>query len=461
MPRKPINSDRSARRGSVFSLILVSLFLAGAVALLISGARDQLPQIVGLDYRVVQIGLVLLVFLFGLYTYEREKRFRDLSEELLTERVESARKSASLDFLRQVQIERDMVAALLAASADGILLVDRNRRIERMNPALEHLTGWKFSQAERLRCEDIFGCRREGKLACGDICPFEKVFDSGKPLFEHAFQAVRSDGGVVWIAGAYAPVQTDNERVAFGVGSLRDVTRSKEVEQLQHDFVSIVSHELRGPLTAIKGFVKTLMLKSDQLPPETRAEFLGTINEQADRLNQLVEDLLNVSRIESRRLRMKFGDIDLEALTRKLVDQFRVKWHGREVVIDASPTLPLVKGDPSKVDEILINLIDNAIKYSPDGGPAKVSIYETEDRVEIAVEDSGIGISPEDAAKLFEKFHRIATPQTRDIGGTGLGLYIVKSLVEAHGGTIHMTSAPDVGTTFTVSLPIAGPPKHE
>lgn len=448
-------------RGSVASLALVSLLLAAAVALLISGARDGLPRVAGLDYRVIQIGLILLVLLFGLYTYEREKRFHDLTEELIDERVESARKSAGLDFLRQVQTERDMVAALLAASADGIMLVNPNRRIERMNPALETLSGWKLNDQDSLRCEDVLGCRRDSKLACGELCPFERVFASGETLFDHTFQARRSDGSHRWLAGVYAPVRTEEDRIAFGVGSLRDVTHNKEVEQLQHDFVSIVSHELRGPLTAIKGFVKTLMLKSDQLPSETRAEFLGTINEQADRLNQLVEDLLNVSRIESRRLKMKFNAVDLEALVRKLIGQFGVKWGDREIMIEADPTLPLVVADLSKVEEIFVNLIDNAVKYSPAGGPVRIGLYQSEGRVEIAVEDAGIGIAPEDAARLFEKFHRIATPQTRDIGGTGLGLFIVKSLVEAHGGTIHVTSAPDEGSTFTVALPTEGPPEAE
>jgi signal transduction histidine kinase len=117
--------------------------------------------------------------------------------------------------------------------------------------------------------------------------------------------------------------------------------------------------------------------------------------------------------------------------------------------------VPPVKGDAKKVDEILINLIDNAIKYSPDGGEVRVSMVRDGDFVEVSVEDSGIGIAPEDAARLFQKFHRVSTPETRDIGGTGLGLYIVKNLVEAHGGRIWLQSAPGVGTTFTFTLPVS------
>lgn len=174
-------------------------------------------------------------------------------------------------------------------------------------------------------------------------------------------------------------------------------------------------------------------------------------------MNQLVEDLLNVSRIESRRLRLTLTDVDLEAVTRKLVSQFSSKWGHRSILIESDPNVPLIRADHKKIEEVLINLIDNAIKYSPEGGDIKVMFARMEESIEVAIEDSGLGMAPEDTARLFEKFHRIATRQTRDIGGTGLGLYIVKNLVEAHGGGIIVSSAPGVGSTFTVTLPVRGP----
>lgn len=453
----PAARAERSRAGVTVSLAIIAVVLAGTVALLISGVQEGLPDIAGLDYRVVQTGLVLLVLLFSMYTYERERNYRHLTDDLLAQRIQAAQMAARLSFMDEVQAERDTVAALLVASADGILVVDRDRRAARTNPAFGDLTGWSPPDAAGIRCEELFGCRRDGQLACGAICPFERVFASGEPLRDHPFAARRRRGPDLWISGAFAPVLDLSGDVIFGIGSLRDVTHSKEVEQLQQDFVSIVSHELRGPLTAIKGFVATLLRSGNRFSAGTRTEFLETISKQSDRLNQLVEDLLSVSRIQSRRLHMKLGEVDLEVLAKRVVDQFRAKWGPREIVIDADPTLPLIRADESRIDEVLVNLIDNAVKYSPAGGEVRVSMYPGRGLAVVAVEDSGIGITPEDAAKLFQRFHRVVTPETRDIGGTGLGLYIVKSIVEAHGGTIYVSSAPGAGSTFTVELPVRGP----
>lgn len=448
---------KSARVGIITALSIVCIALAGAVALLISGVQEELPVIGGLDYRVIQVGLVVLVVLFSGYTYERERHNRKLHAELMTEKVEAARMSAELQLLKQVQTERDTVATILLAAADGVMVVDRDRRVERINPALQEMTNWTEYRAKGRYCEDVFGCRIDGRLACGTRCPFSQVFEEAEPIKDHSFQYGAFSENPRWLSGAYGPVRDDKGDIVLAVGAFRDVTKTKEIEQLQHDFVSIVSHELRGPLTAIKGFIKTLLKKEERLPPETRQDFLETINQQADRLNQLVEDLLNVSRIESRRLKMTLSEVDLEALTKKLVSEFQTKWSERDISIEPAPGMPLVRADEKKLEEIFINLIDNAIKYSPAGGPIKVMMWPTSDAVEVAVEDSGIGMAPEDTMKLFQRFHRIATVETRDIGGTGLGLYIVKNLVEAHGGTIVVSSAPGVGTTFTFSLPVRGP----
>lgn len=445
-----------SRLGVLLSLAVIAVALAGAVALLIPGVQEDLPVVGGLDYRVLQAGLFLLVVAFSLYTYERERNFRRLSEDLVQQRIEAAEMIARLSFLEEVQTERDMVAALLLASADGILAVDGDRRAVRLNPAFEELTGVPSEGAVGARCEQLFGCRRADGLACGQVCPFERVL-GGETVRGHSFPARRRDGSEAWLAGSFAPVRDLDGSVVSGIGSLRDITQIKEVEHLQQDFVSIVSHELRGPLTAIKGFVTTLLRSRDRISPDTRTEFLETINKQADRLNQLVEDLLSVSRIESRRLHLKMARVDLESLAAKVVDQFRAQWGDRAIVIEADPGMPLVVADESRVDEVLVNLIDNAVKYSPDGGAVRVSISSTEDAAVVAVGDEGIGIAPEDAARLFEKFHRVATDETRDIGGTGLGLYIVRRIIEAHGGSVYVTSAPGAGSTFTVELPLAGP----
>jgi PAS domain S-box-containing protein len=449
------------RLGVVVSLGYVSVLLAALVSLLVSEVRDQLPPV--LDYRVVQVGLLLLVVAFTAYAWERERRIRRLGEEVTLRRVEAARHSAVVETLARVQTERDTVSALLVASADGIVVVDRGRRIERVNPALETLLGRSEAELVGRSCDEVLGCGRAGAPherphGCGS-CPFSRVLSSGGPLTEHVFEMVAPDGHHVWLSGAYASVPDAAGGIRHAIGSLRDVTRAKEIEQLQQDLVSIASHEIRSPLAAIKGFAATLLVRSDRMTPENRHQFLDGIDQQADRLTTLVDDLLEVQTIDSRRLRIDRSQVDLEALIREVVDHFRSKWGERLISIDASPGLPLVQADRSKMDEVLVNLIDNAVKYSPDGGDIRIGLAPAGPGVvEISVADEGIGIPPEEASRLFRKFHRISTPETADIGGTGLGLYIVKSLVEAHGGRIHLRSLPGVGSTFTVSLPVALPP---
>jgi signal transduction histidine kinase len=230
---------------------------------------------------------------------------------------------------------------------------------------------------------------------------------------------------------------------------------AEEANRVKDEFVSIVSHELRAPLTAIKGFAKTLVLKDEELSPATRREFLSTVNEQAERLARLVDDLLQVSRIDSKRVRVEWTEVAVDELVRELMSQFHSKWGSRRILVDADPGLPYVRADRSKLEEVLINLIDNAIKYSPEGTPVRVTARAVGDEVEVDVEDRGIGIAPEDVAQLFQKFQRITTPATRDIGGTGLGLYIVKGLVEAHGGRVWVESVPGTGSTFAFTMPRA------
>jgi two-component system phosphate regulon sensor histidine kinase PhoR len=381
--------------------------------------------------------LTVVALIAGLYIYDRER----------------VRKPEAAPSRGKVFPDGEAAQAFLEVSPDGVLIVDQGRVVVQMNPSMVRISETPLEEGLGSACHELFNCHTEDGLACGAVCPFERVLVTGDPVPDATIRLERN-GATKWLAGSFARSDTASGQTVV-IGSVRNITKSKEMEELQNDFVSIVSHELRGPLTAIKGFVQTLLRKMDEIPANTRIEFLTTINEQADYLNQLVEDLLNVSRIEAKRLKTETKIIDLGARVEKLTKDFQPKWGDRKVIVSGDPDVPPVKGDAKKVDEILINLIDNAIKYSPDGGEVRVSMVRDGDFVEVSVEDSGIGIAPEDAARLFQKFHRVSTPETRDIGGTGLGLYIVKNLVEAHGGRIWLQSAPGVGTTFTFTLPVS------
>jgi signal transduction histidine kinase len=225
---------------------------------------------------------------------------------------------------------------------------------------------------------------------------------------------------------------------------------------MHRDFVSMAAHELRNPLTAIKGFTRTLMLKADVLTDERKNEYLSMVNEQSNRLAHLVEDLMQVSRIDAGRVTLEPRALDLEDTLAGLLDQFRTKWSGREIVVDhRGDTMSPVLADPHKLEEILINLIDNAVKYSGESAPVEVSIGTEGPEVRVSVRDHGDGIAPEEIPNLFQKFARITTTSTAEIPGTGLGLFIVKGFVVAHGGRVWVDSTLGEGSTFTFTLPVA------
>ncbi|HVL33643.1 MAG TPA: ATP-binding protein [Actinomycetota bacterium] len=229
---------------------------------------------------------------------------------------------------------------------------------------------------------------------------------------------------------------------------------AREREAGHRDFVSVVAHELRSPLAAIKGFARTLVVREHDLPAEKRVHYLTLIDEQSDRLARLVGDLTEATRIESGGIRLDRDEVDLGMVIKELADGFRGKWSDRPLVLDVPDDLsPVAYADRRRLEEILINLIDNACKYTPPGHPVEVSVRRVDGSLSVSVRDHGPGIPEEERARIFEKFHRIDTAS--GIEGSGLGLYIVRGLVEAHGGTVTIHDAPGGGARFVFSLPVA------
>ena len=430
------------------SLALVLVFVA-------SGSES--PRLDVLPEGTIRIALLGLIAAFVLYAVDRERNLRRLGDRLTEEQIESTRLTTRLQFMSELQRERDTSAALLDGAADGIAVVDRNLRLLRYNPAMQELCGHPPSRVlGGLAPVVLQFATTEGTPLTGDAHPLAAVLSDGTPRAATELLLRHSDGTERWVSGTFSPVRDPASGAPIlALAILRDISQQKEIETLQRDFVSIVSHELRAPLTAIRGFAKTLVLKDEELMPATRREFLSTVNEQAERLARLVDDLLQVQRIDSNRVRLEWTEIGLADRIRELLNQFHSKWGSRRIMVDLENLLPGVRADRAKLDEILINLIDNAVKYSPDHTPIRICARLAGDDVEVSVEDRGFGIAPEDVAELFQKFQRITTPATRDIGGTGLGLYIVKGLVEAHGGRVWVESVPGAGSTFSFTLPKA------
>ncbi len=225
---------------------------------------------------------------------------------------------------------------------------------------------------------------------------------------------------------------------------------------MKSEFVSTVSHELRTPLTSIKGFIRTLLDDIEgYYDRETQMEFYRIIDTECDRLVRLINDLLNLSRIESgRALDLVLAEVDLPELIGRVVDSQRSYTDRHEFQVVVAEDLPHIKADRDKLDQVLTNLLSNAIKYSPDGGTITIHARLTEgDKVSVSITDQGIGIPEDQIGRLFTRFHRVDSRDSRKQYGTGIGLYLVKHLIEAHRGEVSVTSEQGEGSTFTFVLP--------
>jgi signal transduction histidine kinase len=229
------------------------------------------------------------------------------------------------------------------------------------------------------------------------------------------------------------------------------VDELRRLSALRADFVSLVSHELRSPMAAVIGAARTLQARWRELQPDQRESFLALIGDETTRLAALIGDVLDTSRIDAGTFSYRFSDVDIGALVRDTVATAAVGQDEVPIVADVTPGVPVVRGDPERLRQIFGNLIDNAVKYSPTGEPVEVRVSQANGSVVVSVRDRGPGIKPDDQRLIFEKFGRVAAGNTKP--GTGLGLYIARSIVETHGGTIAVSSALGRGSTFTVKLP--------
>ncbi|MCL5283202.1 MAG: ATP-binding protein [Armatimonadetes bacterium] len=255
----------------------------------------------------------------------------------------------------------------------------------------------------------------------------------------------------------------DRQPIGYAI-IFNDITEIRNVERMKTEFVSVVSHELRTPLTPIKGFIRTLLDDtSGYYDVETRREFYSIIDQQVDRLSRMINDLLNVSRIERNAgLQLNWELINLRQIAETVVNTQRAMTEKHKLVIDFNPESIELKADHDKIEQMLMNLVNNAIKYSPDGGTVTITArLESDGAVLVGVTDQGIGIPKEAQKKLFSRFYRVDNRDTRKVGGTGIGLFLVKHLVQAHHGRIWIESEPGMGSTFWFRIPLAPPEEGE
>ncbi len=379
------------------------------------------------------LGALLAVGWFAYHRLrERERRAR-----LELERIEERHKRDLLDAHAQQQ-------TLLNSMVEGVLLLDENGRIQMANDAFRSL----FDAPGELRSLTLLEAFRQHELA-----ELVESLQAGNRVVSRELKLLRPERILQVNA---APVLTGDGRRQGTVLVFHDLSSLKKLERTREEFVANVRHELRTPLSMIKGYTETL-LDGAQHDPEVSRKFLQTIDRNAERLRLLIDDLLTISALESGRLKLHLQPVDLRALAQKVIADFRPRAAAKPVRLASSVPVLSVNADPDRLEQVLGNLVDNAIKYGrPEGSVSIGAKMLDDDLVEVSVTDDGPGIPPEALDRLFERFYRVDKGRSREQGGTGLGLAIVKHIVQSHGGKAWATSRLGHGSSFFFTVPMAG-----
>ncbi|MEI7989221.1 MAG: ATP-binding protein [Chloroflexota bacterium] len=355
----------------------------------------------------------------------------------------------------QVSHEKQRMDALLDTVADGILILSANRKIERTNPAFERMIGISRKEIIGKSHETIvhWKHRRHGMT-------LEEAEAGGWPLTPEAIlytegNLERKDGTDLPVGITYAPLLSGTNALLNTIATVRDITRFREAEEIKSTFISVVSHELKTPVALIKGYVATLRREDASWDQAIIKDSLQVIEEEADRLAELIENLLDASRLQAGGFKLNLAQVNLEQLFQRIINKFRqstVDMAKFGFISDFPNNFPTILGDENRLTQVINNLISNAIKYSPTGGEVRVNGQVRQDVVIICISDHGQGISPADAPYIFDRFFR-ASESSRKTKGAGLGLYLTRSIIETHGGSIWVDPHYNDGARICFSLP--------
>jgi two-component system phosphate regulon sensor histidine kinase PhoR len=342
--------------------------------------------------------------------------------------------------LSTMRAERDLLGRILESMQEGVLVMDAERRILLVNPSLREMLALSSEAVGRIAIEVI----RNAEL---------------QRLLETALASQGLHSGEIEIAGLKPRRALVHAKAMSGqpgglLAVFVDVTDVRRLESLRKDFVANVSHELRTPIAAVASAAETLR-RSALRDPEASVRFVDMIERNARRLHELVEDVLDLSHIESKEFKPRADAVDVGAVAAQVISVFRDRLDKKKQTASSVvvPGTPFATADHRAVEQVLTNLIENAVKYCPEGASITVRVSEEANKVRVAIEDTGPGIEAKHLPRLFERFYRVDAGRTRDMGGTGLGLSIVKHLIEAMGGLIGVQSTMGKGSTFWFTLP--------
>jgi PAS domain S-box-containing protein len=377
----------------------------------------------------------------------------DDTETLLTLANQGAAALVNEELYRAAESERAQLRDIVGHSSDGIYTVGPDRTVRSWNAAMVALTGYQEDEAVGQKCFNLLRARDgDGVDMCAADCPILAAAASGHEEVRDA-SVLNKEGLARWIRYAHAPIVTPSGDMDADVVVVRDVTRERQTDELKADFVASVSHELRTPLTPIKGFLMTLLREDRDFAQDRRREYYKLMLMQSQRLERLIEDLLEVTRLEAGAGLVEATAIDAVDLVRRVVDRFTSEDPDRTVHVAAPDHAVYCRGDWMRVDQVLGNLLSNALRYAPPHEPVEVRLVPQGREVTFEVRDWGPGIPIDEQSRIFERFHRVGHYMTREPGGAGLGLYLAKRLVEAMGGRIWVSSRLGHGSVFSFALP--------
>ena len=348
--------------------------------------------------------------------------------------------------ISDITTEKNRARAILDSMADGVIALNQDGRVLLVNPAVEEIFN---IDGQSCHAQNILGIIRNHDLDQMLFLALKK----NQPMVKELKILTPEETRTFHVH--LTPLKTLNSKTEGVVALLREITERRKLENMRTEFVANVSHELRTPLTSIRGFLETL-LDGAMEEPEIARRFLEHMSDETERLTRLIDDLLNLSKIEDRQIVPNFQPLNMDEIIHRvaLVYELLAQEKGLTFLVNIPCSLPLVVGDADTIMQVLNNLIDNAIKYTPSGGKIEIMARVEDRMLMVSVKDTGIGIPNESMSRIFERFYRVDKARSREMGGTGLGLSIVKHAIEKNSGLLEVTSAVGEGSTFTFGLPV-------
>ncbi|MGD9041801.1 MAG: PAS domain-containing sensor histidine kinase [Desulfobacteraceae bacterium] len=360
--------------------------------------------------------------------------------------------SGSDEYLQGLTFHKFIIASLPVA----VITVNSKLEITSFNPRAERLTGYSVKEAMGRYCGEIL---RGGM--CNINCPLKTVISRQNPIVRLETTVVNKRGETIPVGMSTAALLDDEGNLVGGVEAFQDISRVKELEREKDSFVSMIAHDMKGSITVIGGFVLRLLAKARDIDEEKEKKYLGIVKNESSKLESLVNDFLEFSRLQTGKLKLDFGPTSLDKELMELVDSRELKASQSRIklALQNEQPLPLIDADARQLRRVFANLLDNALKFSREGGKIIIATYETDHDVIVKFIDQGAGINPMDLPYIFDPFHR--GQARRKTEGFGLGLATVKAIVEGHGGRVLAESELGKGSIFSVVLPKAAEPEME